>query len=134
MISTKKILMIDDDEINNFLASEWIKMNHPELELQIFTDASSAVKYLDACSSENFPDIIICDLLMPGFDGFDFLNIYESFFFQKYLMTRIIVLSANIAERDRHKLEAFACLTDVFIKKTAQENFQIIKKKYLDEL
>lgn len=128
----KKILLIDDDEINNFVADEWIKQSDFDIRLIVMSDAFQALEYLEECDPQDFPDLILCDLSMPGYDGFDFLNHYESSYYLKNLQTQIIIMSATLAEKDQRRLDAYRCLTAAMVKKTVQENFRIIKDNYLN--
>lgn len=127
----KKILLIDDDEINNFVAEEWIKQSGLDVQLMVMSDAFQALEYLKSCTPQNFPDIILCDLSMPGCDGFDFLQHYESLLYLNNLQTQIIMMSATLLEKDQKRLAAFRCLTAAMVKNTVQENFRIINDTYL---
>ncbi|KAB2845921.1 MAG: response regulator [Melioribacteraceae bacterium] len=64
----KKILIIEDDKnIKEALLEIFREMNY---EPVAFTSAEEGVKYID----KNIPDLIICDIQLPGIDGFKFLE------------------------------------------------------------
>ncbi|WPP50876.1 response regulator [Catalinimonas niigatensis] len=127
----KKILLIDDDEINNFVAEEWVKQSGLEVRLMVMSDAFLALEYLKECAPHDFPDIILCDLSMPGYDGFDFLNQYETLYYLNNVQTQIIMMSATLLDKDQKRLKAFSCITAAMVKNTVQENFRMIKDNYL---
>lgn len=127
----KKVLLIDDDEINNFVASEWIKQSGLQIQLMAMTDAYQALEYLKDCAPHDFPDLIMCDLSMPGYDGYDFLKYYETFYYLNNIQTQIIMMSASLMDKDQCRLKAFNCITAAMVKSTVQENFRIINDNYL---
>ncbi|WKN30755.1 response regulator [Porifericola rhodea] len=126
----KSVLLIDDDEVNNFIISEWISENKPEVTFTIIDNVSDAIEYLKAQNDESFPQLILCDLRMPNYNGYDFLQHYETLFYPSNLMTQIIVMSAHLAKQDIEKLKAFQFITDTLIKETVQENFKKISESY----
>ncbi len=91
----KAIILFIDDEI--VLASKIKQIL--ELEDYFVQYESSAIIALDYLK-ENIPDLIICDIMMPEMDGFEF---YEEF--QKLGLTNIpfVFLTANNKVADMEK-------------------------------
>lgn len=132
MKQKKKILLIDDDEINNFIAEEWIKTSYPDqVELLTFLDAEKAIQYLDTCKGNNFPDLIMCDLKMPTLHGFEFIELYEEEFFQQYPNTKILILSSSIRKDDEDKAKSYQSVSGFIPKLSIQDNFQHIFNHHL---
>ncbi len=73
-----KFLLIDDNPIDLFIAERIIKSLHPEAPIHKFTEASKALKHLKEEETENSRIFILLDIYMPGMDGFDFLEQYDS--------------------------------------------------------
>ena len=67
MTSSKKLLIIDDDEF--LLDIYQHKLTKEGYEVSISTNAESAFELMQ----KNKPDLIILDLIMPGISGFDVL-------------------------------------------------------------
>jgi len=93
-----KILFIDDEEI---LASK-IKqiLEFEDFEVQYESSGISALEYLN----NNVTDLIICDIMMPEMDGFQF---YEAFQTLDNKNIPFIFLSAN------YKLDEFRNRTNL---------------------
>lgn len=128
----KKVLLVDDDEINNYIAEEWIKTTYPDqVELLTFLDAEQAIQYLDTCERNNFPDLILCDLKMPAFDGFEFIELYEEEFFQQYPSTKVFILSSSIRKDDEEKAKSYPSVSGFIPKLSIQDNFQHIFNHHL---
>lgn len=128
----KKILMIDDDDINNYIAEQWIKTSYEDtVSLMVYPDVEGAIQFLESCPKQDFPDLITCDLKMPGFDGFEFVEIYEEEFFRRYPDTRIVILSSSIRKDDMEKAKSYASVIDFVPKLSVQDNFKHIFSQYL---
>lgn len=128
----KKILMIDDDDINNYIAEEWIKTNYQDkASLRVFSDAEEAVDFLRTCPEQNYPDLIMCDLKMPSFDGFEFVELYEKEFYTQHHDTKIVILSSSIKKDDIQKAKEYPSVVDFVPKLSVQDNFKHIFTQYL---
>jgi len=93
-----KILFIDDEKV---LASK-IKqiLEFEDFEVQYESSGMGALEYLN----NNIPDLIICDIMMPEMDGFQF---YEAFRMLDCKNIPFIFLSAN------YKLDEFRNRTNL---------------------
>ena len=69
----KHILLIDDDEINNFLSREIINLYMPLTKVDSFTNPEEALEYIreKLKLQQPLPDIILLDINMPLMSGFE---------------------------------------------------------------
>ena len=63
----KKILAIDDNEINLILLNQIFKLHYPEF---VFLKATSGKEGIEVAKEEN-PEIILLDILMPEMNGYE---------------------------------------------------------------
>ena len=69
-MTTKSILLVEDDESDAYLIERAFRSLQFEYKLEITTDGSSALKLLEGCSSSSdLPELILLDLHMPGMNG-----------------------------------------------------------------
>jgi CheY-like chemotaxis protein len=108
----KKILLIDDDSITNFINSSVIKNVGLGEVIIVVNNGREAMEYLkkDCCKDNSFPDLILVDINMPGMDGYEFLKEYQKFETKKTEKTTIMVLSTSTDPRDMEKLEQLGIL------------------------
>ncbi|AWG21545.1 hypothetical protein FFWV33_08380 [Flavobacterium faecale] len=101
----KKVLLIDDDPITNFVNSKIIK-NLKLCELvDIKTSGQLALDYLYGLEND-FPELILLDINMPIMSGFDFLEEYYKYGFNCN-KSRIIMLTSSVFEFDKTKALQF---------------------------
>ena len=94
-MSKKKILVIDDEKSIRYIIENTLKQ---EFDVISLSNGQEGLNYLEA---GNFPDLIICDLVMPVMTGFDFLErIKTSGFFDDI---PIMILSGREWSKDKIK-------------------------------
>ena len=103
----KRILLVEDtlhlsEEIADIL----------RLEGHLVTIAHNAIRALEILPKSN-PDLIITDLLMPGMDGFAFIQMVRSI--ATFQSIPIIILSAKTSNED--KIRGMEVGADAFIRK-----------------
>ncbi len=124
----RKLLLIDNDEINNFIVEELFQEAEVAETLDICTGCTEALTYLEE-NEDDFPDLILLDLNMPVFSGFDFLDRYAEKGYDKK-STRIVVLSSSLNAKDKEASEAYPTVSAFFVKPLEINN---LKKLALEE-
>ena len=76
MASGKNILLVDDDEISNFLTATVFRNSQVFADIKISPDGQQALAWLQHKHQAGgpYPDLIVLDLNMPKMNGFKFLQ------------------------------------------------------------
>jgi len=114
-----KILLIDDDKINNFLNRSIIEKYYgSDCLVTEYTNPEEAFDFLKLCSeanSENMPDVILLDINMPEMSGFELLDKMQE---ENIILlnTKIFILSSSLDPIDIARSIQFKSVVD-FISK-----------------
>ncbi|MEK6477213.1 response regulator [Catalinimonas sp. 4WD22] len=112
-----RVLVIDDDEINNFTVDAILSRTDFIHEYEIKDGGWSALEYLqDAEEKGMYPDLIFIDINMPEMDGYEFLERYEYQFWKNHGDTRVYMLSSSISEADKERALSFSCIYEYITK------------------
>jgi CheY-like chemotaxis protein len=103
-VEKKKVLLIDDNEIDIFINQKVLEFNNFASEVTCVVAAQKAIDSLKVLTFENIPDVIFLDLNMPVIDGFKFL--YEFSLMNEMVRSKakIVVLTSSDNARDREKI------------------------------
>lgn len=101
MNSELNILIIDDNDITNYLTENVFEMANFSCHRTYMTSGQEAIEYLEKKSEDDFPNIILLDINMPGMDGWEFLEKYVAIVHPENQNTKVIMLSTSIFEKDR---------------------------------
>ena len=70
------VLLVDDDEISNFVTEKHIDRSNLVDHLEIKTNGQEAAEYLSNCKN-TYPDLVLLDINMPLMSGFELLDHYQ---------------------------------------------------------
>jgi response regulator RpfG family c-di-GMP phosphodiesterase len=97
-----KFVIIDDDDISIFIIKKLIQQFNKNIEVAGFKDARLAIKhYKDFGTAPN--EIILLDLNMPIFSGWDFLEEFK----KSNLVGNLFILSSTINMEDEEKSRSY---------------------------
>jgi len=100
----KTALLVDDNEIDNFINERIIQTSGFAEQVIIKNSTDSALEFLrSGPPEEDFPGVIFLDLNMPGKDGFVFLREFDALPADVKGKTRVVVLSSSISPDDINK-------------------------------
>ena len=98
MINAKRVLLVEDDEDDQWLFIEALRLTHPGLE---FAVANNGIEALSLIKSPLLYDIIFLDLNMPLMDGYECLiNLKRD---KYYKNVPVVVISTSSNEDDKEK-------------------------------
>lgn len=130
------VLIIDDDEINNFICKKVISTANTADEVTAIQSGSEALAYLQRIVEQepgNLPELILLDISMPYMNGWEFLQYYRSYKDQFAFPPVIAILSSSVYEADAEKAEAEPEVRDYMTKPLTVENFTALVEKHFSK-
>ncbi|MEQ8685664.1 MAG: response regulator [Imperialibacter sp.] len=110
-MSVNRIILVDDDEISNFLSISLIRKIDPEIEIIPFRNGKEALDYLkNEGLSKRKSNLILLDIRMPVMNGFEFLEEIRNSNLKTKDSMRVVMLSSSDNPRDLEKAKSFEVL------------------------
>lgn len=119
------VMLIDDNEIDNFINERMIKGCSFADKIYVNTGAKSALEFLKNVASmdsknELFPDIVFLDINMPLMDGFMFIEEFNKMKLSDK-DTKIILLTSSVSPEDENKSTEYPIVRK-FVRKPLTES------------
>ncbi|MGI4803495.1 MAG: response regulator [Janthinobacterium lividum] len=124
------IMLVDDDEINNFITVKLIKKAFPDAVLSTYLNGKLAVDKLKSLFQDNpekIPDYILLDINMPVMNGWEFLEEYKASNLDPEKKITIYILSSSVFSNDIDKAKSYESVAN-FISKPL--NLESIKEVF----
>ena len=108
-----KILLVDDDPINNLINKRLLEKVELADSIEEYLDGEAALKRIQHLPSKEV-SLILLDINMPVTNGWEFLDIYTEVFSERNDI--IIILSSTIDFSDRMKAKDYPIVSGFFEK------------------
>lgn len=124
----KDILLVDDDEIVNFLNKKILE-RLGFTQIQVAVNGQQAIDLIQRrfVESRALPDIIFLDLSMPVMDGFDFIETIRKSDLPGVENVRIIVITSSQDPRDIARAKNLG-IRDYLYKPVTESDLRILVK------
>ena len=127
MTDNKKIILIDDDQLNNLINTRIIT-KFSDFTVDSFLSGREALKYLQTCDAENFPQLVFLDINMPVMDGWEFLNEFQKFPVTLVQNCSVIMLTSSIDINDIEKSKLYFSVREFMSKPLTLESLRLITR------
>lgn len=102
MTKLNNVLLIDDDEVTNYINTKILKVVSPETRVTVAVNGLEGLNVIDRRIDANEPrfDAIIIDISMPEMNGWQFIEVLSTDRYQMYHDANIIMLTSSVFEDD----------------------------------
>lgn len=102
MIATSYILLIDDDQITNFVNQAIIEKSEIPVGTKALITAAAGIDFLNKCLSnqEELPHAILLDINMPEMNGWEFLEKFSQLDKKIQNEVKVYMVSSSQNEED----------------------------------
>jgi response regulator RpfG family c-di-GMP phosphodiesterase len=124
-----RVLIIDDDPVNNYICRETIKMVNEDCDMIDFTRPEDGLKYIETSYKENEDNpktILFLDLNMNMMTGWEFLNEFYKFGSNVTGYFVIYILSSSLDGTDRAQSRQMPLVKDFIVKPLNQDVLKTI--------
>jgi len=130
-----KVLIIDDDEISNFITESILEQSNKVKDISVVMSADEGLKHLEKRASkgpEHLPSLILLDIKMPVKSGWDFLNEYKELKEIDQSKIVIVMLSSSVYPDDVHKANTFDEVAGYLSKPITLDKVEEVVEKYMN--
>ena len=136
----KCVLLVDDNEADNFLHKLILKESGISDHIEIAMDGEEALDFLTSSWKEGAspgqdltPELIFLDINMPVMDGWTFLEEYDKLHDAQKSRTIVIMLTTSVNPYDKRRLEKRKEAIDFLYKPLTLKGIDEIMLKYFPE-
>ena len=128
MRKMKRLLLVEDDEVTNYLHTFLFQDMNIAKEVHSVLNGQEAIDYIKTCSKEDQPDLILLDINMPLMDGFEFLGHFEELDVNEDIV--ILMVSTSILPRDIERSKQFKKISGFIGKPLTKEKILNLQAEY----
>lgn len=110
-----KIMLVDDDEINNYINAKMLRRFFKDVQIDICLNGEEAIHLLKA-NLNTPPDIILLDINMPVMNGWAFIHAYQQLSPNIHKNISIYLLSSSVFDDDIRKSRDYPFIKDYIVK------------------
>lgn len=127
---TKRIFLIDDDDIFNFVHRRIIERELKDVSVSVYNVAREALEHLvdHAADQQALPEFIFLDLNMPDLNGFDFLQALMDAPYEALRQIKIVIVTSSLHDQDVDKAFTFPMVKEFLDKPLEMETIMAILK------
>lgn len=132
MKKLNRILLIDDDNVTNFINKDLLEGLNIAREIHVVEDGEKAFDYLINCGerySQDCPDLVIFDHQMPNMDGKELIEALNKLNFFKEHKAVFMFLEVNSFPKDVEALKDLG-VQEFTSKPLSQEKIMDVYNKY----
>jgi CheY-like chemotaxis protein len=95
-------MILDDDEIDNYLVKVLIKNNKIAENILAFNSGLEAIEYLEQNKDmkANLPEVILLDIHMPQMNGIEFMEAFDTLKLKFTKKCKICIVSSSVNDND----------------------------------
>lgn len=122
----KRVLLVDDEEVDNFISEKVIKNANFSDSIVTTTSAKEALLYLESHPNP-LPELILLDVKMPAMNGFQFLQNFRKFPTSITGTCNIIALSSIVEEVEIERIKQLPFIVGFFSKPLDESKLEEIQ-------
>ena len=122
-----KFIIVDDSELDCFIAEKLVRHSGISTEIKSFYQASTALDYIKESNvSEDCCTIILLDILMPLMNGMEFVEEFERL--PEYIREKFIIVAftSSMNQKDKGTMESYKSVKLLFDKPLSPEVFPML--------
>ncbi len=121
------ILLVDDDEINNFISIKLIKKALDNTSISACLNGRFAIEELADIQKHDpskLPDFILLDINMPIMNGWEFLDEYKRLNLDPQGKSKIYIISSSVFSNDINKARSYPLVKNFISKPLSVEKIK----------
>ena len=131
MMKIKRILLVDDDEISNFINERKLRNSSISEQLDVCISGIRAMQLLKEIldSGQPAPEVILLDINMPIMDGFGFLEEFVALPSEIRASVRIAMLTSSLEKEGIRRSYEYKNVVDFINKPLTTDKIKLLLSK-----
>lgn len=126
-----KILLIDDSDAINEMNAYFFRESIDDVEILTAKNGKDALAIIENPDSNELPDLVLLDLKMPVFDGYEFLEYLSSIEFSYQDQLKVVLLTTSMNPKDKERISKFPIVLDYLVKPLTMNKVSELVNAYL---